>query len=310
MDLKLNGKVKYIKEKSFELILDAGTYRKGKPKRYEDNDFEIHYNGQGYVVEKKSFIRGNQLSQHIIYEYENDNLIKERHLPITPEAEPYSFMFVYKYNPAGKLIQKDILSIDGQWVTTELILKYDDKGKLKLKADYNRDRSLKLITHYYYIGDFLVKKEESLNPGELLFITKYDYDAMGNLTRQTETHAKGTPISKQIFEYDSHDKLIKHTYYSYDLDGQPEYKLLKYYDPHGQLAKEEFYTPENELINKIFFNYDQYGNLIRRQEFNGPDRLVEEYKYRFDSHHNWIEKQIIINGKPAFLVERKIKYFE
>ena len=67
----------------------------------------------------------------------------------------------------------------------------------------------------------------------------------------------------------------------------------------------------------IYYTYDNNNNYLgaKCEEFSegsSVGKIIEDYsgsaKYIFDSHGNWIEQVEYQNGKPSFIIKRKIFY--
>ena len=72
---------------------------------------------------------------------------------------------------------------------------------------------------------------------------------------------------------------------------------------------------ENDILELIFkdkYKYDGNRNLIERKEYNEDGELKNKssYKYEFDDKENWIQQIIFKDDKPAFIIEREIKYYD
>jgi hypothetical protein len=63
---------------------------------------------------------------------------------------------------------------------------------------------------------------------------------------------------------------------------------------------------------KSSMSYDKHNNLTSYAVNEATGKLLDnrEYTYEYDTKGNWIKKTTIINGNPAFVLERQINYFE
>ena len=71
-------------------------------------------------------------------------------------------------------------------------------------------------------------------------------------------------------------------------------------------------SKNNEPLLKRSYKYDDKNNVIETHTFDGHDRPKDSrtYTYKYDEKGNWTEKTVAIGGKPSFIVERTIKYFD
>ena len=70
-------------------------------------------------------------------------------------------------------------------------------------------------------------------------------------------------------------------------------------------------SENNKPVSRSVFAYDKNGNLILVKVLDNTEKMVDNrvYTYTYDSQNNWIKKEIKINDKPAYIVERTVTYY-
>ena len=148
---------------------------------------------------------------------------------------------------------------------------------------YDKEGKLLYRTTYDYNGDNLTKTETFNDKGEVEFSQKSSYDKNGNLTGQMTYEKFSNTTNVEKFQYDSFNN------------------------------KTLVSVSKNDVpVFKISYKYDDKNNVIEAHAFDGHDKPREsrKYAYKYDDKGNWTEKTVAIGGKPSFIVERSIKYFE
>jgi len=207
----------------------------------------------------------------------------------------------------------DLLSITidktGLNLTTQMT--YDSVGNMLSKTDPNGQ-----TTTFQY--DNMRRLKQTTAPAPFNYITKYEYDANGNMTkfqRQTddpESPWQTTDITYTItgkketvndpenhiitYQYDQAERLWKltdaennTTEYLYDATN----RIYRVIDALGNISEEYTYTPngqknslQNANSNTTLYEYDDFDRLFKTIY---PDASYEQYSY--DSASNLIQKR-------------------
>ncbi|MEJ2406515.1 MAG: hypothetical protein P8171_19915, partial [Candidatus Thiodiazotropha sp.] len=225
---------------------------------------------------------GNQLETRYVFDY--DKTKKEYYVQI---KDPTGSVTESWYNSGSLLIRKAVNGVETYAMTKDSASAQETR--IKTYPDGSTTRAK------YKPGTNLVTERTD----ELGRITKYEYDANGNLTKLTE--ALGTPVER-ITEYrynadglriekkiladaDSEQAITGYDYdpqgnlktltdpennvtrFTYTIRGDlltrtdPRDKLWKYtYDPAGNLK-----TQADPLDHTVILDYDKVGNLISRE---------------------------------------------
>ena len=324
----LKGDVKSISTKSFTVVNAAGGKGEPRHENASDRDSDLTFNEEGMLIKEKlwkggikpymettyegrervtdelQFINGVPgVKTEYLWDNEGNNIaITKRNADHTPmsriEMKYRKGNMIEKitYNAQNNPIDKKTYSYDdkgnkvgeaiylrSEYVQYKMHFKYNDKNKLIEEAQYDKDGKLLYRSTYEYRGDDLAKTETFNDKGEVEFSKKNSYDKNGNLTGEMtyEKFSNTTTIEK--YQYDSFNNKTMVSVSKNDV-----------------------------LMLKISYKYDDKNNVIASHAFDGQDRPRESrtYAYKYDDNGNWTQKTIAIGGKPSFIVERSIKYFE
>lgn len=225
--LKIQGKVKRIKESYFEAIEQIGSIVMGNPKRkgtggLQYDSFEMIFNGDGNKVED-----------------------------IWTNSDGLNIRLVYKYDNYGRRIEGDKFTMG--YVDTKITYSYDEQGNEIEVNNFtpNGERSMKLIYKYdsngnaieeycYFTDDHVQYKWDSI------------YDDKGNKIEQIGYNSEGQIISKKENKFDLDGNHFRTKYYNPD----DSLKLKERY---------EFEFDENgNWIKQIIFFNDEPSLMVKR----------------------------------------------
>ena len=178
----LKGKVKSIKETTYEAVDKFGQIEKGNVfyDRFSllfNSPFTIIYNEKGNKIEKNYYNSDGSLKSKTTYKYDKKgNNIEEN----TYDSDSrLNFKATYKYNEKGNIIEKNY---------------YDSDGRLNFKATYKYDKKGNNIEYNICYSDGSLDKTT--------YKYKYEYDKNNNWTQQvTYENNKPTQITERIIEY-------------------------------------------------------------------------------------------------------------
>lgn len=221
----------------------------------------------------------------------------------THYGEGGSVGFQYKVIPAydsdGRLIELTTVRTDGFNSTGKTSYAYDNNGHLVLEQDSEGSKQT------------------------------YNYDAGGRLVEQTIFYKDGTPLRREVFEYDSASKIEHRFYYMsdngsmrlegvtkfsydergrlskasiYNADGSPVFTDIYAYNNRGLRTNETTYTPDGSVLMEKVKLYDERGNTV--VESYAPPLSEEvlrtrclphgcrpdEIRYEYDDKNNWIKR--------------------
>jgi len=170
------------------------------------------YDAEGNITQRVSSIEGPPtISSKVIYTYDSKrNIIEE--VSYT-NGKPADTKIVYTYDAKGNIIQKGQYYNDGSLAGTKVINSYDAKGNVTEEASYTADGSL--LKKWIYGYDVKGDKTEAVNyknDGIILSKQIYKYDTKGNRI-ETVYNADTSPSSKETasYDYDSMGNWTKET---------------------------------------------------------------------------------------------------
>ena len=194
-----------------------------------------------------------------------------------------AYIYFFEYNDKSDIIVEDQFDVTNEDVKllTKKIFKYDDDGNLSEERVYDGNGE-----------DLLVKIE-------------YNYDGNRNLTEIEYYYPPSGDFTSIKGKFDESGNLIESRYYDKDGELNGKYK----YDKDGNLSEERNYDQDGELSSKTKYKYDNKGNMSSKIFISDYESKVT-YKYEFDKNDNWIKKIIYEEGKPTFIVNREINYYD
>ena len=119
-ELKLNGKVKSIREIPYEAVEKFGEVVKGDALDRFGENLQITFNEKGNKLEKNSFNPDGSLSFKHTYKYDDKG--NQIELNFFNPDDNLDFKFTYKYDDKGNEIERNSFNSDGS-----LFLKYTYK---------------------------------------------------------------------------------------------------------------------------------------------------------------------------------------
>lgn len=200
---------------------------------------------------------------------------------------------------------------------------YDTLGKIKSRMIVKRTDHPKVYEDFTYSYDDGV---ESLSSGGTSV-----YDVLKNIQIET-TIISGDTIWVDIYKFDK-GRMVEHNNYSKDgsrnwkstyeyknigrlivEDSQDEYEDIRTkttLDKNGKPILIESSDFSGEFKSKKKYEYNEYGDVISFKSYtkNGHVESHDTYSYIYDDKGNWIQKTKFKDGKPAYITERVIKYF-
>jgi len=324
----LKGDVKTISTKSFAVANSAigkGTPRHENP---SDRDSDLTFNEKGMLVKEKLWKGGIQPFSETTYEGRdritdflqyingkpgvktqylwdkdgNNITITKRNADNTPLNR-----VEMKYKK-GNMIEKITYNAQNNPIDKKTYV-YDDKGNKIGEAIYMRSEYIQYKIHYKYdTNNKLIEEAQYDKEGKLLYRTTYKHN--GDNLISTETfNDKGELEYSEKFSFDKNGNMISRVAYE---KFENAHTVEKYqYDSANN--KTMVVVSKNDVpLFKVSYKYDDKNNLIASHAFDRDDKPRESraYTYKYDDKGNWTEKIVSIAGKPSFVVERSIKYFE
>lgn len=175
---------------------------------------------------------------------------------------------------------------DGSKIVTESQTMLQATGEAISNATYEYD----------YNPEGLLVRKAGFYDGQLDGEVTYEYDENGNLTYQSETKATslGNAMAKKC-EYDAAGNLVKETLL--DSDGNVNRVYTYEYDGDGkQILQHEFNAAGEETVSYELcqwkYEYDEDGRVIQEwKEGTEHGGKFEHYEYEYDEYGNVCKKK-------------------
>ena len=232
---------------------------------------------QAALDEPYVLVRENSTKKGIITEYaydENGDKISETvSYPDKPDETLYR-EYTTQYQE------------DGSKIVTESQTMLQATGEAISNATYEYD----------YNPEGLLVRKAGFYDGQLDGEVTYEYDENGNLTYQSETKATslGNAMAKKC-EYDAAGNLVKETLL--DSDGNVNRVYTYEYDGDGkQILQHEFNAAGEETVSYELYQwkyeYDEDGRVIQEwKEGTEHGGKFEHYEYEYDEYGNVCKKK-------------------
>jgi hypothetical protein len=189
-EMNLKGKVKTIKETSFNATDKFGVITKGSRSEKSNSKYDTYtiFNNKGNIVEENIYRSVDYLCYKIIYNYDNYGLKKEK----------------LTYYLDGKLREKEIYEYDSEG---KIILEktYNSEGKYTYRCDFKYENGnvieTKMFEFEYYANSFNYNGKYTSN-----------YDEYNNLVEINSYDFNNKLMYKRFYKYDNKLNIIEESY--------------------------------------------------------------------------------------------------
>ncbi|MDF2858233.1 MAG: repeat-associated core domain protein [Neobacillus sp.] len=229
----------------------------------------------GRVTKQGRFIDDAEKFNTFVYNYLGE-MLQEKSARANSEGFTEPFTTKYEHDFAGNIKkQYDVL---GNFTTTA----YDAAGR-KISVTDAKSNVLggSYSTLYTYDALGRLTKEEVPFAASVVAVTKYYYDANGNLVQKQITNGQpgsAATFSKVEYAYNNKDRLTQvKSYNGAVVASQVDYE----YDPAGNMTA----MVTGNGTQRTTYGYDRYGNMISL-----IDPLGMEEAYAYDINGNMISK--------------------
>lgn len=267
----------------------------------------------------------------IIYYNEYDNQGHLSKMIIDDGTAPNdTILFSYKYDEAGRLVEKRRQNRSEQWI-------YDSEGRLLERKVFEGEKMIEHFTLKYDKNGVLRKSEGHgcvINRDPKFY---WEYDSKGNVVfERRENTGLEDVIERRIrYRYDRNDSIVKeicrevrrwHTDIRSDEDRWQEtdstgqvvdyvnYKVIpirkkekiKYErvinrNDKGLPVKERYVQRDNFGKSVSLYNYDDFGRVTKYEYFKNDDAVpLEVIKYKYDELGRQVEKERIAYRNSEF----------
>ena len=199
----------------------------------------------------------------------------------------------------GKVEKK--LKTNYNSTTCNTIYEYDEKNDNVKASDCENIWITK-----YNSKHRAIQKVKYNTEGNIQNVTRFKYDAFGNLVEKDYYTGKdtlrrgGAKTTKEFYEYDNHNNKIRYQSINFSGNGTSLERDFDYYGkPHYKWYKNEYDGKGN--LKKVIEN-EQY---LTSNYAIGENYVLGTIEYKYDDHNNWIEK---VCSKDNSIIKREIDY--
>ena len=191
----------------------------------------------------------------------------------------------YTYDDHGNLLTKDLLDDDNDPNHDEYTYEYNADGTKASEIQKKGSGDYVELTYEYNADGTVAVMHSSDNApvGNKMIetTTKYEYDANKNMIKSITYNDKGEEKEIQEYEYDEMGNVTRDR-----IEYVNDYFILKTfeYDDMGNETRRTQYVKrsEDKVDSYSTHEYDQYGNLLRYEHYKGDELdAYETYEYTY-----------------------------
>lgn len=254
-DLGLKGNVKTFKVTTYKAVDSFGIVKRGDKADFWKGDIVSVFDRQGYKTEMNYYDKEANLTQKILYKYNNNQKRTTRDV----------------YASSGKLINRNIYF-------------YDEGGYKVAYKGYNAKGEI-MESFIYKNDDKGRELEEVCSKTTASFCGKYTYayNEAGKITqlcRYKNTHKQAEDCEK--YTYDKSGNLVETSLYK---DNNLVYRVAHKYNKSGDEINQRLFDNKGTLTKekKFTYKYDTRGNWTEKTEF--VDEFVKFVFVRDITYH-------------------------
>lgn len=310
----LKGQVKSVLYSSYIAIKQGDSIIKGDEK-WENagsgNDFVV-YNESGYEIEAIEYFYGPTSAMRKVIKRDSLNR----------EVEEYRFdsqgqlhmKNINKYNASGQLVEGATYDMEDSSLSSKITFIYDSKGnKIEEKIHNYKDYFTGGENQYSFYFEYDKKnKVVRQTGGQAKFEHLYLYDKNGNEVDEKVLDPTGRLFTHTISSYDSNGYIAQRQQIDNRIEGQTQKECFLFeYDAQGNQIRRIECDGDCKPISSIVKAYDDDDRIIEYLEVNnfGVVQATYTYKYKVDQHGNWTHKYVFLEGKPTYIIEQIIEYY-
>ena len=337
--IDLIGKVKSVREISYEAIEKFGEISKGNIERegkewWNEHEYIKEFNENGYLTKVITFKSDGSFFGGDSWKYDKFNNMIESNI-LSDDGSVFSKR-IWKYNNYANKTEMNVYNSDGELEYND-VWKYDHENNL---IEYYRDKvdeglEMKTIYTYDKFGNKIGQKTSG-NSGNLQYTKKWNYNANGNAVEEIVDNEGGYDDYKYFMKYDKYGNQIEQ--FKQKNNGEKKLNFKKEFNSDSYIINKTTFNSDGsrksmktwnrnkmnitiEYINYkskrgLFYRalktiYDNNGNKKERIKYNpnGSVNIKQTYSYEFDKQGNWVKRIDYKNNKPIYLLEREIDYY-
>lgn len=232
-----------------------------------------------YNLETDSIVKTKLTGKEIYHYNKNRQIISHEIFDENGKLMPYSKEYLYH---CGNQVQEIV---------------HGNNNFLKIVKDNTFNKKGQIIT--------CIAKKGGIVSSTSTFL----YGKSNNsITKITEYSNK--EINKEVYNYDSKKRLIKHQFF--DENGNFHDGIDYSYNDRQNSSEEKWFNSNNEMIFNIRKKHNKYGDVISHEEMKGK-YTIETYLlnciFIYDQKKNIVKAILTKNGKPYTLTEYNYIYY-
>lgn len=307
---KINQKITFLEKKDYGIT---------------DNNINLTFNTSGYLINDSIFNENNSLIEVNNYEKLQFPTIKKLYISkddfIINETVYDSLKNIIEVNKKtsknqiieqqkntlynNQIIQEDYFTSGNNTPNKSVIIKRKGNEILYKLVLSQTKKILDSIVYEYNQGK--ITNETHYNQNKKV-VNKLQFTYTNeNITSIIYFDALGKEEAIEKFEYNSNKQTIyKYVYNYYD---DSKYEEINKYNKLSKIEKTE--TKLNgTILTSANYNYNTQGDLIQlvNNNYTNKENYTKKINYTYDKKGNWISKNVFINNKPIYNVNRKIDY--
>ncbi len=293
---KLEGNVKSVSEKSYEAVGNSGQKGSTGHEIASNHDSDLTFNEEGMLLLEKKWINGITLFEETNYSGREKMVAKIQFINGQKGIKTEQ-----QYDKAGNITA--IIRRNGDNTQLDRIaMTYSGKNLTEKKSYNGQDNPTDRITYTYDKYGNLKVENTYLNTEYIQVRNLYEYDSQNRMIAQTR-YSKDELIYKTTYLYDGKNIVKKETI---SAKGVTEYSEKNCYDKAGHLLERYTQDSYDKSMMHDIYKYDSIGNLTSwtLTRNNIPETQV---LYKYDSHNNAIEVKTS-NGKGETVDSREYSY--
>ena len=150
--------------------------------------------------------------------------------------------------------------------------------------------NLLAVRYYDTMGN--MTREKYL--GDEGYTANFEFDANGNLIKDSKQDVEGTMLTSHVYEYDAAGNCTKKTFVN--ADGSMGVSHIYGFDASGFLVLDTETLPDGSVTQTVGYENDAYGNPVKQlQRDAAGDTYEVRHEYEYDSFGN-ITKNTLYRG--------------
>lgn len=266
-EMNLFGKVKSVKETSYEAVEKFGEIERGEKTVGVDSYYYL-FDEFGNLLKKNSYDYVGNLKYGFEYEYEYDEKQNLTFMGVASGRDQAKNIIKYRYDDNGNRIEEIGYDPNGN-VFMKMTYKYDDNGNLTEEKSYDSDSGIDSKSIYKYDASGNKIEDNDFDSEGRISKCTYKYDDKGNKLEVINYFLDGSISGKATYKYDEKSNVIE----EYDFNVQFTREDDKYNTEQMTTCQYEF-DSKNNWIKKIV-NITWKSDLFEDDDSSNTSNIIE-----------------------------------